>query len=245
MDASDLLAQLSQLADEMGPGLEPPGATDQLRAIVEAVRELLNSAACSVAAVDEDEECLVFLAVSGEGADRVVGSRIPLSTGIAGWVVASGQSLTVSDTAQDSRFAADVASETGYVPKSLLAVPLQTDDDVLGVLEVLDAQVEPDGPSSRLLELHALQATLTLQTMITFDSLGVTLLRVLSQAAGGKDLKEALEDATRSGGRPQRELAQLADLFFALGRIGADERSAAIRLLTTFVSYAQQVTPQP
>ncbi len=245
MDSNELVARLADLAGELGPGLEPPGATDQLQDIVETVRDLLGSAACSVAAVDRDEGTLVFVAATGEGADRVVGAQMPLSKGIAGWVVASGQSLTVSDTAQDSRFAADVATSTGYVPTSLLAVPLHSDDDVLGILEVLDATVEPDAGTSRLLELLAQQATLTLQTRRVFADLGFVLLQALKGADQGGDLSDALDAVVTGSSGSVRELARLATLFQSLGRLGPDERSAATRMLTTFVSYAQQAAPQP
>jgi len=245
MDGTDVVAQLVRLADELGPGLEPPGAKDQLQAVVETVRVLLGAAACSVAAVDPDELSLVFLAAAGEGADRVVGSRMPLSKGIAGWVVSSGQSLTVSDTAQDTRFAADVATATGYVPTSLLAVPLQSDDDVLGVLEILDAQVEPDANTSRLLELLAHQATLTLQTMVVFADLGTALLRALKKVNADGDLGQALDAAVAGSRGSVRELAEFAALFRSLGRLGPEERTTATRLLASFTTYAQRVAPQP
>lgn len=246
MNDTELVAQLGRLAEELGPGLEPPGATDQLQDVVDTVRDLLGAAACSVSVVDDEEETLVFLAAAGQGADRVVGSRMPLSKGIAGWVVASGQALTISDTQQDTRFADDIASSTGYIPSSILAVPLQTADDVIGVLEVLDAEVEPDGSTSRLLELLARQAALTLQTMAVFDDLGTALLHALAKAADDDgDLGEALDAAAARLRGPVRELTELAGLFYSLGRLGPDERSAAIRLLASFVTYAKRAAPQP
>jgi GAF domain-containing protein len=246
MDDTELVAQLARLAEELGPGLEPAGATDHLQDVVETVRELLGAAACSVSVVDPDEETLVFLAAAGEGADRVVSTSMPLSKGIAGFVVASGQALTISDTKQDTRFADDIATSTGYVPTSILAVPLQTADDVIGVLEVLDAEVEPDANTSRLLELLARQATLTLQTMAVFDDLGTALLRALGKAADDDgDLGEALDAAAARLRGPVRELTELAGLFYSLGRLGPEERSAAIRLLASFVTYAKLAAPQP
>lgn len=246
MEDTDLVAQLAQLAAELGPGLEPAGATDHLQDVVETVRDLLGAVACSIAVVDNHQETLVFLAATGPGADRVVSSSMPLSKGIAGWVVASGQALTISDTKQDTRFADDIATSTGYVPTSILAVPLQTADDVLGVLEVLDAEVEPDASTSRLLELLARQATLTLQTMAVFDNLGTALLQALGKAADGdRDLGVALDAVAAQLRGPTRALSELAGLFYSLGRLGPEERSAAIRILASFVAYAKMAAPQP
>ena len=48
------------------------------------------------------------------------------------------QPLVIEDVTRDPRFASDVAADTGYVPKGLMAVPLLHEERALGVLEVLD-----------------------------------------------------------------------------------------------------------
>jgi GAF domain-containing protein len=53
-------------------------------------------------------------------------------------VLVTGQPLVLDDLEQDPRFARDVAESTGYVPKSLMAVPLLHGEEALGVLQVLD-----------------------------------------------------------------------------------------------------------
>lgn len=106
--------------------------------IVAALRQQLSAVACSVALLVDDE--LEFVAADGVGADRVVGLRLPVGRGLAGYVVASGQSLAVSDVRRDQRFDAATAESTGYVPTSILAVPVEGEDGPVGVLEVLDRQ---------------------------------------------------------------------------------------------------------
>ena len=97
-------------------------------------RRARRPSSCSTRATDE----LVFEAVAGEGASSLIGQRLPSSTGIAGWVLVTGQPLVLDDLEADPRFARDVAESTGYVPKSLMAVPLLHGEEVLGVLQVLD-----------------------------------------------------------------------------------------------------------
>lgn len=115
--------------------------TELLTAIVAATRERLGAAACSVALLDGDE--LEFRAADGMGADQVVGLRLPVGRGLAGYVVASGQALAVGDVRQDRRFDRQAAERTGYVPETILAVPVEDDDGPLGVLEVLDRRAGP------------------------------------------------------------------------------------------------------
>jgi GAF domain-containing protein len=125
--------------------------SELLTTIVAALREQMAAAACSVALLDGDE--LEFRAADGVGADLVVGLRLPVGRGLAGYVVASGQALAVSDVHRDQRFDAETAASTGYVPTSILAVPVEDDDGPIGVLEVLDRQ-----PGSHDLETAARSA---------------------------------------------------------------------------------------
>jgi len=115
-----------------------------LRATVDVARAIFHAKASSVFLLDEDADELVFEAVAGGGSESLVGRRFPSSTGVAGWVLVTRQPLVIDDLAQDARFSRDAAESTGYVPRSLMAVPLLVEDRVLGVLEVLDRpNVEP------------------------------------------------------------------------------------------------------
>ena len=94
--------------------------------------------AASVFLLDQEADELVFEAVSGEGSGELIGMRIPSSTGIAGWVLVTGQPIVIDDLQQDPRFARQAAERTGYVPTRLMAVPLVNGESTLGVLQVLD-----------------------------------------------------------------------------------------------------------
>jgi hypothetical protein len=58
--------------------------------------------------------------------------------------VSSGQSIAIDDVRRDPRFAQDVAESTGYIPDSILAAPVETRSDTMGLLEVLDRSLAPD-----------------------------------------------------------------------------------------------------
>jgi GAF domain-containing protein len=135
-----------------------------LRSIVEVARAIFRAKASSVFLFDDATDELVFAAVAGDGEQSLVGKRIPSSTGIAGWVLASGTPLVLEDVQDDPRFARSVAEQTGYVPKGLMAVPLLDDERVLGVLQVLDrpAQARFSLQEMELLGLFANQAAIAL-----------------------------------------------------------------------------------
>jgi signal transduction protein with GAF and PtsI domain len=119
----------------------------ELTAACATTRNVFGAAACSCALATDDGAELEFVAADGAGADAIVGVRLPVSRGIAGFVALSGQPMATSDVAADRRFARDVAESTDYVPDTILAAPLLDEQgETIGVVEVLDP-VRPDGES--------------------------------------------------------------------------------------------------
>ena len=140
-----------------------------LQSIVNVARAIFDAKASSIFLLDRATDELVFEAVSGEGEGDLVGMRIPSSTGIAGWVLVTGQPIVIDDLQQDPRFARQAAERTGYVPKALMAVPLVHGENVLGVLQVLDRAQDRAVSLSEidLLILFAHQAAIGLDLLQT------------------------------------------------------------------------------
>jgi GAF domain-containing protein len=140
-------------------------AAELLQSVVDVARAIFGAQASSVFLLDEAAEELIFQAVAGRGEGFLVGRRIPAATGIAGWVVASGEAMVVDDLARNTAFDRDLAVSTQYVPDSIMAAPLLHGGRTLGVLEVLDpaAQSRSDLAELDLLALFARQAAAALR----------------------------------------------------------------------------------
>ena len=136
-----------------------------LGAIVEVARSIFQAKASSVLLIDEATNELVFEAVAGEGEEKLLGTRLPAGTGVAGWVAETRQPLVIEDVQSDPRFARDTAEATGYVPKGLMAAPLLHDEEALGVLSVLDRQARFTLQEMELLGLFATQAAIALDLL--------------------------------------------------------------------------------
>jgi GAF domain-containing protein len=137
-----------------------------LRSIVEVARAIFSARASSIFLLDEDADELVFEAVAGEGEETLLGRRLASGTGIAGWVLVTRQPLVLEDVGQDPRFAREAAESTGYVPQSLMAVPLLHGERALGVLQVLDRESERFSLAEMdLLGLFANQAAIALDLL--------------------------------------------------------------------------------
>lgn len=239
-DQRDFLSEIARIAADAGPALVPAGHDELLRSITDAARSLFAAAACSLALLEDDRE-LVFHVASGMGADEVVGLRVPISKGIAGWVATSGQPIAIEDVTRDPRFAVDVASDTGYQPRSILAMPLQTERGLVGVIEVLDRDTSArDGSHDmELLALFANQAALAIENSRVFADLGRLLLEAVARASGSTELDHALEEAMSAARGPDKDLAEVAVLFQELGNAGVEERRLAVSVLTQFLVYAR------
>jgi GAF domain-containing protein len=120
--------------------LTPDAEGDLLIALAGVAVAALESQAASVALFDRTTERLVFRAAAGPAAGDIVGVSIDPQTGLAGYAFTTGQPLAVADVSADPRFERAVAEASGYVPSSLLAVPIVGPVDTIGVLEALDGR---------------------------------------------------------------------------------------------------------
>jgi GAF domain-containing protein len=130
------IAQRVAAADRLTPDTED----DLLIALVGVAVAALESQAASVALFDRSTERLVFRAAAGPAAGDIVGVSIDPQAGLAGYAFTTGQPLAVADVSTDPRFERAVAEASGYVPSSLLAVPIVGPVDTIGVLEALDGR---------------------------------------------------------------------------------------------------------
>ncbi len=99
-------------------------------------RDLMDAEAASVLLQEGDE--LVFVAAAGLGSDTLVGMRLPVTAGIAGWVMQTGKAVLVGEAHSDPHFDDRVDAATGMTTRSLLAVPLIVKGVPRGVIEAVN-----------------------------------------------------------------------------------------------------------
>lgn len=215
---------------------------DLLQSIVDAAAQIFGAAAASIALVDETKQALVFKVAYGAGKENIVGLSTLLDHGLAGYVVMTGQPISVRDVRQDARFNQQFASSTGYIPRSILATPLMVGDQVIGVMEVLDKINAPSFgmQDMDLLGLFARQAAIAIHQSQQYDRLEEALLeglRRLVDPAESPDLARVLE--TAGGSRIEDSLLAIADQINAISRLGSAEQHACLEILQAFRAYAR------
>lgn len=232
------LAALRAIATrvDVAARLEPPAGEAILRSVVDAAAALIRAEAASIALYDPGSDRLVFRVAAGEHGQGVLGLEIRPGDGVAGYVFASGEPLAIGETTIDPRFRREAAEQTGYVPRSLLAVPLADDAGTIGVLEVLDRR---DGAPFDLADLEAAgvfarQATVAIRaTRLERDVAGILRTVLGTLAAPDTDVEAVVMTALRdvdadgSGDAAGPGTWQLADAV-ARVRTAAPEQLALV-----------------
>jgi GAF domain-containing protein len=241
------LGLLLETIEATGQAVLPSSNLELLQSIVDAAARIFGAAAASVALIDEEQSMLEFKVASGAGQEQVVGMRIPMDKGIAGYVAMTGQPIAVSNVQQDPRFNQDFAESTGYVPRSILATPLVSGDTVIGVMEVLD---KIDAPSfgmqdMELLGMFAQQAAISIDQSQNYERLGDLILDGIRQLlisdpdSDPAELFQALDGLEASAKGRSTDLIQLAKRFYAISTLGESEQKACLQILAAFEEYAR------
>lgn len=216
-----------------------------LEMIVATAAQVLRARAGALLLIDEDTDELVFEVAVGGQAEEVKQFRVPVGHGIAGHVAVTGQPIAISEAAADPRTATDIADRVGFRPDSILCVPLFYDDEVIGVLELLDKE---DGSSFSAddiesLGLFANQAAVAIEHSRVHTSLGALIGDVLRTVGNGKELRRTVEqDASAFASRvaqdpTSRHALALAQLVQEIARAGEREAQACHAILESFADY--------
>jgi hypothetical protein len=114
-----------------------PARRPLLQSVVRAAAGFFDAAATSLALLRPDGGLLYF-AAWGFGADEIVGRELEPGAGITGRAIATGRPQLVSDVRGDPDWAAAFAERTGYIPTTMLVMPLAGPDGPIGALTLLD-----------------------------------------------------------------------------------------------------------
>ncbi|HEY7965445.1 MAG TPA: GAF domain-containing protein [Solirubrobacteraceae bacterium] len=192
------------MSSHQDPLANENGRRALLQSIVALTLSVFGAKACSIMRFDEDARELVFEAVAGEGEGALVGRRIPASTGIAGWSLASEEPISIDDVLSHPRFDREVAEQTGYIPTKLTVFPLLHGEESLGVLSVLDA-----GATAHF---------------------GLAGMQSLGHFASHAAMALAAVEAARRGER-SRAAAPLASLAAAIDSLDSERRRQTLALI--------------
>lgn len=126
---------LNEIVRAINSSLEPK---EILKIIMEKTADFVRAEGWSILLVDRNRQELVFEAAAGEAGEKLIGMRLGINQGVAGWVARTGKSLIVEDVTKDPRFYDGVDKKTKFTTKSILCVPMKSRDEIIGVVEVIN-----------------------------------------------------------------------------------------------------------
>jgi K+-sensing histidine kinase KdpD len=125
-------ALLADVAGQIGPALE---LQPVLRSVLEAMRSLIEFRGGSICLVDD--RGVYVAAADTEISPEMAAARVPVGTGIAGRIVATGEPLYVANVDTDDRVDPELRRlGTNRPTNSYVGVPLVCLGRVIGVLQV-------------------------------------------------------------------------------------------------------------
>ena len=158
-----------------------------LKLVISEVQNLLDAEGASILLRDPVGEDLFFAAATGPSAKAMAGLRVPITAGIAGWVIRERQPIAVTDTQNDARFYGQVDAVTGLTTRTLAAAPLKFQAAVWGVVEAINKASGPfDEHDLEMLQALASTAAIAIENARLYASLQESNLQ-LQSAIQSKD----------------------------------------------------------
>jgi sigma-B regulation protein RsbU (phosphoserine phosphatase) len=109
-----------------------------LRLIMRIVRRGLNVETVSVLFFDDKRQNMVFRLAHGKQRKELLGLKIPIGRGIAGWVAKHGRPVVSNDLSRDWRNAVNLDKKLGLRTRSIMSIPLRRRNKMIGVLEAVN-----------------------------------------------------------------------------------------------------------
>jgi len=136
--------------------------------ILQATQHILQASASSLFLIDQEKRQLYVQAAGGKAENVLRQMRLDIDSGIAGWVARNGEPVVANDVTEDERFNKDIDIVSGFVTRSLIAVPVVRGQKAVGVIEVLN---KSDGSMFNERDLRVLTGLASTEALILLTSM--------------------------------------------------------------------------
>lgn len=186
---ADMMSQINRVSQELYATLDPQGL---LRKIAQSIHEVLGHEAVYVFLLTDDRQYAQVRASATSSPRLQIGSDkpIPITGGIIGRAIRSGQTQIVPDVRNDPDY---VPLDDHHRLQSSLVVPLRQGDDTIGAIAVQSTQLNAFSDLERdALETLATQVSIALENARLYNQAQRRLLEQSIVHQIGQDLTAIL-----------------------------------------------------
>jgi len=192
-----------------------------LPAVLELSSRLVDAESASLLLLDEKTQTLYFdVALGlGEEASRL---RLPLGKGIAGSVAQDRRPALINDVRRDPRWSPEMDKQSGFITRSVLAVPMTFKGKLVGVLEAINKRSGSFAEKDlQTFTAFASQVSVSIENARLFSSLREERFRlqtVFAQMADGAILTDKTGRVLLANETAHKYLAD-GDVFWIAGAL--------------------------
>ena len=129
-----VMTAIAESAAEINASLDLAGV---LQRIVAQTSQALRAEVVFLALIDASRQELEFRASTVRSED-VVGMRMALGQGVAGWVAKEGQGVVVTETTEEPQISQDITHLFGLHARAVASAPIRLNGQVIGILEAIN-----------------------------------------------------------------------------------------------------------
>jgi len=208
-----------------------------LDCLMELATEVTGSEAASAILIENGQ--LSFVAASGTKSIEIKRVHLGRKEGVAGWVVENKSPLLIPDVSKDLRFTKKADSTSGFNTRSLVAVPLKIEEEIIGVLEAVNKKSGVFSESDiKVLSILANSAAVAIHKARLYADLNELFLSTVKSIANAIEAKDsylhghserirdfAMMIARGLGlSKEEEKNVELTAIFHDVGKIGVDDK---------------------
>lgn len=135
-DPENIQHLFSEIAKSITASLE---MSEIINAVMKKIQLFFKPRNWSILQLDHKSQKLIFIKAKGIDISLLNNVSLNLGEGIAGYVAETGKSKFVKNIQQDPNFSKKIDKITGFTTQSIIAVPIKFQNQVLGVIELINA----------------------------------------------------------------------------------------------------------
>jgi diguanylate cyclase (GGDEF)-like protein len=134
-----------------------------LQTILEKMAAYFKPATWSLLMLDETGKELSYTVAVGKGCESLNALKLKTGERLAHWVVENGQPMVIQDVSQDERIEPASMGEFFASPCSVVCMPVRTGRKVLGIMQLVNIDMQVYQPSEMLLQTLADYAAIAIE----------------------------------------------------------------------------------